>query len=151
MKGKKAWVLPVCTLMVVAAAIGGLWTLSRSGDDSVLGRPDKTTAITFWVYPIGDFSDKATVDKFVAAFNKEYPDIQVTVGYLDYQTGDEQVSAAIAAGTTPDVIMEGPERLVAGWGAKGVMVDLKDLWTDGVKEDIAGVNSIVTDACRGSD
>ena len=151
MKGKKAWVLPVCTLMVVAAAIGGLWTLSRSGDGSVLGRPDKTTAITFWVYPIGDFSDKATVDKFVAAFNKEYPDIQVTVSYLDYQTGDEQVSAAIAAGTTPDVIMEGPERLVAGWGAKGVMADLKDLWTDGVKNDIAGVNSVVTDACRGSD
>ena len=41
--------------------------------------------------------------------------------------------------------MEGPERLVANWGAKGVMAPLNDLWTDDAKKDIyASVES----ACR---
>ena len=34
------------------------------------------------------------------------------------------------------LIMEGPERLVANWGAKGVMAPLNDLWTDDAKKDI---------------
>ena len=41
--------------------------------------------------------------------------------------------------------MEGPERLVANWGKKGVMAPLNDLWTDDAKKDIyASVES----ACR---
>lgn len=51
-------------------------------------------------------------------FNKEYPGINVTVEYLDYTNGDDQVNTAIEGGQAPDLIMEGPERLVANWGAK---------------------------------
>ena len=56
--------------------------------------------------------------------------------YLDYTNGDDQVNTAIEGGSAPDLIMEGPERLVANWGAKGVMAPLNDLWTDDAKKDI---------------
>ena len=46
------------------------------------------------------------------------------------------MSTAIEGGSAPDLIMEGPERLVANWGAKGVMAPLNDLWTDDAKKDI---------------
>ena len=49
--------------------------------------------------------------------------------------------------TTPDLIMEGPERLVSNWGANNLMVDLSDLWTD-TEEDIAAVSASVVSACQ---
>ncbi|MEG2441771.1 MAG: extracellular solute-binding protein [Acetivibrio sp.] len=109
------------------------------------------TDITLWTYPIGKFADAATVDSFVASFNNTNPDIQVTVEYLDYTSGDDQVTAAIEAGTTPDVIMEGPERLVSNWGAKDKMVDLSDLWTDETTKDIASTSEAVVNACKSPD
>ena len=69
-------------------------------------------------------------------FNKEYPGINVTVEYLDYTNGDDQVNTAIEGGQAPDLIMEGPERLVANWGAKGLMVDLSDILDDTDKSEI---------------
>ena len=83
--------------------------------------------ITLATYPIGQWSDEATVNGLIADFNAVYPNIKVTVQYLDYTNGDATVNAAIEAGTAPDIIFEGPERLVANWGAKGYLVDLKDL------------------------
>jgi len=81
----------------------------------------------------------------ISSFNAKYPDIKVTVEYLDYTNGDDQVNTAIEGGSAPDLIMEGPERLVANWGKKGVMAPLNDLWTDDAKKDIyASVES----ACR---
>ena len=87
----------------------------------------ETVDITLATYPIGKWSDEATVNDLIADFNAEYPNINVTVQYLDYTNGDDTVNTAIEAGTAPDIIFEGPERLVANWGAKGYLVDLKDL------------------------
>ncbi len=103
--------------------------------------------ITMWTFPIGAFGDAATVEGFVDSFNAMYPDITVNVETLDYTTGDDQVTAAIEAGTAPDIIMEGPERLVANWGAKGLMVDLSDLMDDEAVADISAVSQAVLDAC----
>ena len=60
------------------------------------------TEITLWTYPIGRWSKSDVVDEIVANFNAVYPDIKVKVEYLDYTSGDDQVTAAIEAGTTPD-------------------------------------------------
>ena len=92
--------------------------------------------ITLWTYPIGKWGDSESVDALLADFNAQYPDIHVTVEYLDYTNGDDQVNTAIEGGSAPDLVMEGPERLVANWGAKGVMAPLNDLWTDDAKKDI---------------
>ena len=103
--------------------------------------------ITLWTYPIGKWGDSESVDALLADFNAQYPDIHVTVEYLDYTNGDDQVNTAIEGGSAPDIVIEGPERLVANWGAKGLMADLSDLWTDDQKADIS---ASVEAACKDS-
>ncbi|MBR3795559.1 MAG: extracellular solute-binding protein [Clostridia bacterium] len=109
------------------------------------------TEITLWTYPIGSWSQSEVVDEVIANFNAVYPDIKVNVQYLDYQSGDDQVTTAIEAGTTPDIIFEGPERLVANWGAAGKMLDVSDLWTEETSADIAVAGPTLKDTCTGAD
>jgi multiple sugar transport system substrate-binding protein len=104
--------------------------------------------ITLWTYPVGKFGDEESVNSIIAAFNEVYPDVNVSVEYLDYTSGDDQVTAAIEAGTTPDLVLEGPERLVANWGAKGKMVDLSDLWDADTTADIVANSAAVEAACK---
>lgn len=104
--------------------------------------------ITLWTYPIGKFGDETTVNGILEKFNASYPDVKVTVQYLSYKDGDTQISSAIEAGTAPDMVMEGPERLVSNWGAKGKMVDLSDLWTSDVTSDIKATSDNVVTACQ---
>ena len=74
--------------------------------------------------------------------------IKVNVEYLAYADGDDKVNAAISAKGAPDLIMEGPERLVANWGAKGYMVDLSDMLDD---TDKAEINAAALTACTTAD
>ena len=110
-----------------------------------------TTEITLWTFPIGDWGKEEVVNEIIASFNAVHPEIKVKVEYLDYTNGDAQVTTAIEAGTTPDLIMEGPERLVANWGAAGKMLDVNDLWTEEALADIDANNPVVSEACRGAD
>ncbi|MDD3430000.1 MAG: ABC transporter substrate-binding protein, partial [Oscillospiraceae bacterium] len=158
---KKVFAILLATLMLISMLAGCGSTAAGSTASSVAastpaseaGAADAAQAadITLWTYPIGSWKDAATVDGIIAEFNKVYPEITVKVEYLDYSTGDDQVTAAIEAGTTPDIIMEGPERLVANWGAKGKMVDLKDLWTPEALKDIGATSAAVVAACTGAD
>ena len=107
--------------------------------------PAAATEISLWTYPIGKWGDQATVDSLLAEFNAAYPNIKVSVEYLTYQDGDDKVNTAIEGNAAPDLVMEGPERLVANWGAKGKMVDLSDLWTADV---LADTNASVAAACK---
>ena len=122
------------------AACGGssssTTTASSAPASSAAGAAASSTSIKLWTYPIGGWGNDETVQGLVSSFNAKYPDIKVTVEYLDYTNGDDQVNTAIEGGSAPDLIMEGPERLVANWGAKGVMAPLNDLWTDDAKKDI---------------
>lgn len=106
------------------------------------------TEITLWTYPIGGWGKAETVDKLISDFEAANPGIKVTVEYLDYTNGDDQVNTAIEGNEAPDLIMEGPERLVANWGAKGKMVDLSDLLDATDKSEI---NKSVLSACTSSD
>ena len=107
-----------------------------------------TTDITLWTYPIGSWGDSATVSSLISSFEEAHPEIKVSVEYLDYTNGDDQVNTAIEGGQAPDLVMEGPERLVANWGARGLMVDLGDLWTDEAKE---AIYDSVENACQSND
>ena len=93
--------------------------------------------ISLWTYPIGNWVDEATVASLIADFNAVYPNITVKVEYLDYTNGDDKVNTAIEGNQAPDIIMEGPERLIANWGEKGLLVDLKDLVPAGTYESVA--------------
>lgn len=118
---------------------------ASTGDTSTSG--DVADSITLWTYPIGNWGDEATVKELTDAFTAE-TGISVSVEYLDYTNGDDKVNTAITANQAPDVIMEGPERLVANWGANGYLVDLSDLLDD---EDKAEIQESVLNACTSSD
>ena len=101
-----------------------------------------------WTYPVGDWGNAEVMDGLVAKFNEAHPEISVKIEYLDYTNGDDQINTAIEGGQAPDIVFEGPERLVANWGAKGLMVDLADLWTDEAKE---AIYDSVEAACQSND
>ena len=123
---KKKLALLLALVMIIALAV----PVSAFADDNV--------EISLWTYPIGKWTDEATVKGFIDEFNAAYPNITVKVEYLDYTNGDDKVNTAIEGGQAPDIVMEGPERLIANWGAKGLMVDLADLLSDAVYEGVAG-------------
>ena len=50
--------------------------------------------ITLWTYPIGGWGNADTVDALIAAFEDANPGITVTVEYLDYTNGDDQVNTS---------------------------------------------------------
>ncbi len=104
-------------------------------------------SITLWTYPIGGWGTEDTVNALIEGFTAATGS-SVTVEYLDYTNGDEKVNTALAAGEGPDLIMEGPERLVADWGASGYMVDISDLLDD---TDISEINEAALAACYGDD
>ena len=122
-------------------------TAASTAGSTAASAAASSTSIKLWTYPIGGWGNDETVQGLVSSFNAKYPDIKVTVEYLDYTNGDDQVNTAIEGGSAPDLVMEGPERLVANWGAKGLMVDLSDLWTDDQKADIS---ASVEAACKDS-
>jgi len=97
---------------------------------------DAATDITLWTYPIGHWGEEAEVKALTDAFTAE-TGINVKVEYLAYADGDDKVNSAITAEKAPDLIMEGPERLVANWGAAGYMVDMSDLLDDTDKTEIS--------------
>ena len=114
----------------------------------VFAMADDTVEITLWTYPIGSWSDDTVVQGLLSDFNAVHPEITVSVQYVDYQTGDDQVTGAIEGKTTPDLIFEGPERLVANWGAKGKMVALNDLFEEEKGKEIY---ETVAASCKGAD
>ena len=105
--------------------------------------PAAATEISLWTYPIGGWGDQATVDKLMADFKAE-TGITVKVESLTYADGDDKVNTAIEGNAAPDLIMEGPERLVANWGAKGKMVNIADLFDATDKSEI---NAAALAAC----
>ena len=105
--------------------------------------PAAASEITLWTYPIGGWGNQETVDALMADFEAA-TGIKVTVEYLDYTNGDDKVNTAIEGGSAPDLIMEGPERLVANWGAKGLMVDISDLIDE---TDVSELNPAAYAAC----
>ena len=107
------------------------------------GNNGDAVEITLWTYPIGGWGNADTVAKMTADFEAA-TGIKVVVEYLDYTNGDDKVNTAIAGNQAPDLIMEGPERLVANWGANGYMVDISDLIDATDKSEI---NAAALSAC----
>ena len=130
--------------MALAVAAGMVFSLNTVN----VFAEGEATDITLWTYPVGSWGDSAVVDGLIANFNEAHPDINVKVEYLDYTNGDDQINTAIEGGQAPDIVLEGPERLVANWGAKGLMADLSDMWTDDAKE---AIYDSLEKACQNND
>ena len=99
--------------------------------------------ITLWTYPIGNWGNEEVVKALTDAFTAE-TGIKVKVEYLTYADGDDKVNTALTAKKGPDLLMEGPERLVSNWGVNGYMVNIADLFDD---QDKAEINAAALAAC----
>ena len=111
-------------------------------DDSGSG---EVTELTLWTFPVGNWGNPTSVASMLTDFHKAHPDIHVSVEYLSYDNGDEKINQAAVDGSLPDLVLEGPERLVANWGEKGWMVDLSELW----ESDTAGaIYDNIREACQ---
>ncbi len=109
--------------------------------------PAVADEITVWVYPVGGWGDETKVKPLVEKFTAD-TGIKVKLEWLAYADGDDKVNAAITAGNAPDIVMEGPERLVANWGVNGHMVDLADMLDD---EDRAEITASALEAGTAAD
>ena len=133
-------------IMVLLLAVMLCISLSacNSNNPSVTTQPtvsdttgtEEKTELTLWTYPVGGWANPTKVADLITAFHNQYPQYHVSVEYLDYDTGDDKVEAAIENGQKPDLVLEGPERLVANWGSRGLMADLSDLWEDKTADQI---------------
>ena len=145
---KKIIALLLCLAMVLSLAACSVETVEEAPateapkaeapaatEAAAPAAPAVASEITLWTYPVGSWGDQATVDALMADFEAA-TGIKVVVEYVDYQTGDDKVNTAIEGGVAPDLILEGPERLVANWGAKGMMEDISDLFDDTAKANL---------------
>lgn len=148
------------SFLTATAAVSAAGLLAACGAESSSAAPASSGAtgssaatatganeITLWTYPIGNWGSEAEVKTLTDAFTAE-TGIAVTVEYLNYQDGDEKVNFAIQGKQTPDLIMEGPERLVTNYGVNGYMVDLSDLLDSTDKSEI---NAAALAACYAPD
>lgn len=147
-KMKRILALVMALAMAMALiACGGQSTETPSDETPEEPSTGATQEITLWTYPIGGWGQEAVVDELMAQFEAD-TGIKVNVEYLAYADGDDKVNSAISANGAPDLIMEGPERLVANWGVKGYMVDLSDMLDD---TDKAEINAATLASCTNAE
>ncbi len=117
----------ICLLLsavLLSSCSGSIPSIEPGNDDS----QQEDAELTLWTFPVGNWGNPTAVSNILTGFHKKYPDIRISVEYLNYENGDEKINQAISDGNAPDLVLEGPERLVANWGENGLMVDLSDLW-----------------------
>lgn len=128
---------------------GNLRSIDNSNTD--ISDEQVSANISFWSFPVGSWTDENAVNEVIAAFNRKYPNIHVEYQALSYDDGDARIEEALKNGQQPDIVLEGPERLVSNWGDNGYLVNLNDMWTDEVVSDVIANNTAVLAACIGSD
>ncbi len=147
MKKPLALLLAAGMTLGLAACGGG----TQGGSDTPAGSSNAPASETssggavelnLWSFNIGGFTDAAAWEPIVAAFNEANPDITVTVTPINYQDGDQKLTTAISSNSAPDIIFEGPERIVGNYAREGLMVDLSDLWTAGGSDIAEGISSV---------
>ena len=106
------------------------------------GSSSGAVELNLWSFNVGGFAEASNWEPIIAAFNEQNPDIKITDTPINYQDGDQKLTSAITAGTGPDIIFEGPERIVGNYAREGLMVDLSDLWETGGSDIAEGISSV---------
>ena len=106
------------------------------------GSSSGAVELNLWSFNVGGFAEASNWEPIIAAFNEQNPDIKITVTPINYQDGDQKLTSAVTAGTGPDIIFEGPERIVGNYAREGLMVDLSDLWETGGSDIAEGISSV---------
>lgn len=131
--------------LLAAAVLAACSQKTETDSDRAAEETVRETEITLWTFPVGNWGNLTSVSSLITSFHREYPEIHVNVECLDYDSGDQKIQEAVADGSAPDLVFEGPERLVADWGDQGLLVDLSDLWES---ETAGKIYENVRRACR---
>ncbi len=115
---------------------------AASGETQAAASTGEAVEISLWAFNIGGFTEASNWDSLVASFNEQHPEITVTVTPINYQDGDQKLTTAITSNQAPDIIFEGPERIVGNYAREGLMVDLSDLWTASGSDIAEGISSV---------
>ena len=143
----RKFIILICLLLSAVLLVSCSGKTAVTEPDDASGGPEDIE-LTLWTFPVGNWGNPTAVSNILTSFHKEYPGIHISVKYLSYDNGDEEISQAVSDGCPPDLVLEGPERLVANWGEQGWMVDLSDLWQS---EQAGTIYDIVKEACRHRD
>ena len=115
---------------------------SNTGSTEPSDSTGEAVELSLWAFNIGGFTEASNWDSLIAAFNEQYPNVTITVNPINYTDGDQLLTTAINSGSAPDIIFEGPERIVGNYARNGLMVDLSDLWEAGGSDIADGINSV---------
>ncbi len=149
---KRIFAAVLALLLLLAACTAQTAEENGSGSDLPSSSTEgEKTDLKFWTYPVGGWASATAISPIISAFHREHPGTRISVHLLSYETGDNEMEAAIAAGEAPDLVFEGPERLTANWGARGLMADLSELWeseaADAIYDSVAAASHSNNGAC----
>ena len=120
-----------------------------SGGDATPA-PDAPTGeqveIVWWAFPTFGV-DSGYEQELANAFMAANSDVKVKVETIDFQSGPDALTAAMGAGTAPDVLFDAPGRIIE-YGNGGYLVPLDDM-LDALKSDLTSESLIQT--CTGAD
>ena len=143
---KKFLALTLTLVMVLSlAACGGKKEETPAPDDSG-NETAAQTEIVWWAFPtfgVDSGYEQELADAFMAA----NPDVKITVETIDFQSGPDALTAAITAGTAPDILFDAPGRIIE-YGNAGNLVALDDMIGE-LKGDLASESLL--DTCVGAD
>ncbi len=110
----------LCLALFTAAVLSACNSKNEEAvKDQEKAENGQETEITLWTFPVGNWGNQTAVSGLITSFQREYPDIRVNVECMSYDNGDQKIREAVAEGNAPDLVFEGPERLVADWGDQG--------------------------------
>ena len=144
MKLKRILALAMAAAMALSiTACGGGDESTPSGSQPSGSQPSGGGAVTLTVasFNIGGFTDAAAWEPIIEAFNAQNPDVTIEILPVTYQDGDQQLANLIAGGNAPDIVFEGPERIIGNYANEGLLVDLSDLW-EGVTDIPESISSV---------
>ena len=144
MKLKRIFALAMAAAMALSiTACGGGDESTPSGSQPSGSQPSGGGAVTLTVasFNIGGFTDSAAWEPIIEAFNAQNPDVTIEILPVTYQDGDQQLANLIAGGNAPDIVFEGPERIIGNYANEGLLVDLSDLW-EGVTDIPESISSV---------
>ena len=144
MKLKRILALAMAAAMALSiTACGGGDESTPSGSQPSGSQPSGASSVTLTVasFNIGGFTDSAAWEPIIEAFNAQNPDVTIEILPVTYQDGDQQLANLIAGGNAPDIVFEGPERIIGNYANEGLLVDLSDLW-EGVTDIPESISSV---------
>lgn len=114
---------------------GALMVTAACSDDSGSDPGSNTESgggeVTLWMYPFirDEAKGKAFWEQLEKDFDAAHDDIDLTVELGTFQNRDEQISAALAAGSGPDIVMITPDQL-STYKAVGGLLPVTDAIAD---------------------